>query len=457
MDKVFTYLSDRPDGASAEEIAREALGLTGAVGLVADQVVRAAAEADGRISGTQNGHWSIRREPARKLLRETTYAVCDVHEEADGSLTLAATRVGFRIRNETQIWQIPVERSESALRIVDGVEAFLSGTVCAGYRLSTIRNCVNAVSRFHAGREIVPQGLCISRMATRSFPNRKVRSRADVADALSLPCLEGDYLDQRTVTVAGFLMGLLEWCEARGHHTVESVVEFLKPTVTSVDFESFAFDEAYLDEIPSVPGVYVMRDVGGNVIYVGKSVHLRDRVKTYFSKRSEREEKTLRILERIWTVEVEEVGSELEALILEARLIQATRPEFNKQQRVHEGTEPIDRDPCLLVLPSADAGSVELYCVREDRDLIQVRVRKDLADWRYAWTKVEAYFDGDAEELEKPGIASRRILKRWLRQKENSVNVIDLGNAGERDNFKRLVEEHVQAADNEAWEKVWRV
>ena len=70
MDKVFTYLSDRPDGASAEEIAREALGLTGAVGLVADQVVRAAAEADGRISGTQNGHWSIRREPARKLLPE---------------------------------------------------------------------------------------------------------------------------------------------------------------------------------------------------------------------------------------------------------------------------------------------------------------------------------------------------------------------------------------------------
>ena len=57
MDKVFEYLTDRPDGASAEEIAREALGLRGAVSVVATRVVRAAAETDSRIVEGHGGQW----------------------------------------------------------------------------------------------------------------------------------------------------------------------------------------------------------------------------------------------------------------------------------------------------------------------------------------------------------------------------------------------------------------
>ena len=201
-----------------------------------------------------------------------------------------------------------------------------------------------------------------------------------------------------------------------------------------------------------------MRDVDGKVIYVGKSIHLRDRVRTYFAKRSERATKTLKILDRIWTVEVEEVGSELEALILEARLIQATRPEFNTQQDIHErGEDAEKRDPFLVILPSSDVGSVELFCVRPDREICRVSVRKDMTDWATGWSRIDGFLKGDPDELEPAELAAHRILQSWIHRNVEKVNLIDVVGAGESDNLRRLLEEHIREADDEAWEKVWRV
>ena len=151
-----------------------------------------------------------------------------------------------------------------------------------------------------------------------------------------MPYVGNHDLEAVSRSQAELLLGLLERFEDQGANTIEAIQADLQPQATAVDFEPFAFDEDYLDELPASPGVYVMRDVDEKVVYVGKANHLRDRVRTYFAKRSERAAKTLNILDRIRTVEIEEVGSELEALILEARLIQATRPEFNTQQDVHE-------------------------------------------------------------------------------------------------------------------------
>ena len=86
--------------------------------------------------------------------------------------------------------------------------------------------------------------------------------------------------------------------------------------------------EAELKKLPNKPGVYIMHDKYDNVIYVGKAVILKNRVRQYFRKNN----KTARIEKMVSLIDHFEyivVGSEDEALILECNLIKKYRPKFN--------------------------------------------------------------------------------------------------------------------------------
>jgi predicted GIY-YIG superfamily endonuclease len=236
----------------------------------------------------------------------------------------------------------------------------------------------------------------------------------------------------------------------------------LYPDPTPVRFEAYAFDETYLRELPEAPGVYVMRDQQGQVIYVGKAVNLRQRVGSYFAKRAERPEKTKRILERIWSMEVETVGSELEALILESRLIALCQPMFNTQVVVHDRDVDLGAlKNWLLILPSAEDGCVELFCVVQSGALLQLRVRQDLRDWDMAVGLLkERYFQNGVHEqtLSAPEKAEMAIVLGWVGLKKEALNVLDMDGLGTPDNALRIVSEYVQHCERENWEKVvWRV
>jgi excinuclease ABC subunit C len=84
-----------------------------------------------------------------------------------------------------------------------------------------------------------------------------------------------------------------------------------------------------LDTLPRRPGVYLMRDVGGRVIYVGKAIDLRSRVRSYFQPSSWEDPKVRAIVSDIGDLEFIVTDSELEALILEANLIKQHRPRYN--------------------------------------------------------------------------------------------------------------------------------
>ena len=86
--------------------------------------------------------------------------------------------------------------------------------------------------------------------------------------------------------------------------------------------------EEELKKLPEKPGVYIMKDKHDNVIYVGKAVVLKNRVRQYFRKNN----KTARIEKMVSLIDHFEyivVGSEDEALILECNLIKKFRPKFN--------------------------------------------------------------------------------------------------------------------------------
>ncbi|MEK7782790.1 MAG: excinuclease ABC subunit UvrC, partial [Candidatus Binatota bacterium] len=88
------------------------------------------------------------------------------------------------------------------------------------------------------------------------------------------------------------------------------------------------FLEEKLDSLPARPGVYLMRDGSGKVIYVGKAKELRARVRAYFRSGDGRSQIQF-LLRRVEEVETLVTGNEKEALILENNLIKQYKPRYN--------------------------------------------------------------------------------------------------------------------------------
>lgn len=86
--------------------------------------------------------------------------------------------------------------------------------------------------------------------------------------------------------------------------------------------------EEQLKMLPDKPGVYIMHDVDDRIIYVGKAVNLKNRVRSYFRK-TDKTERIKRMVSLIDHFEYIVVDNEAEALILECNLIKKNRPRFN--------------------------------------------------------------------------------------------------------------------------------
>lgn len=82
-------------------------------------------------------------------------------------------------------------------------------------------------------------------------------------------------------------------------------------------------------DIPDTPGVYIFRNSKNRVIYVGKAINLKNRVKSYFQKYDALAPKTQALVSRIEKFEFIKVENEIEALLLEADLIKRYKPPYN--------------------------------------------------------------------------------------------------------------------------------
>jgi excinuclease ABC subunit C len=82
---------------------------------------------------------------------------------------------------------------------------------------------------------------------------------------------------------------------------------------------------------PTTPGVYLMKDDRGRVIYVGKAVNLRSRAGSYFTKQALVDRRTCDLVPEICDIDFIGTDSEVDALLLEARLVKDVQPRFNSE------------------------------------------------------------------------------------------------------------------------------
>ncbi len=95
----------------------------------------------------------------------------------------------------------------------------------------------------------------------------------------------------------------------------------------------FEYAAAKVRTFPTTPGVYLMKNIGGVVIYVGKATNLRSRAGSYFLKAAAEEPRTASWIGEIADIDYMDCESEVDALLVESRLIKDIQPQHNKIQK----------------------------------------------------------------------------------------------------------------------------
>lgn len=99
---------------------------------------------------------------------------------------------------------------------------------------------------------------------------------------------------------------------------------------------SLFLNPAWKRDFPARPGVYLMKDEHGQVIYVGKAKSLKDRLASYYNHPLGYTRKMDGLLQSVKEIEIRVLGSELEALLVESQLIKQLQPSYNVQLRNYE-------------------------------------------------------------------------------------------------------------------------
>ena len=176
-----------------------------------------------------------------------------------------------------------------------------------------------------AGRRLAARVLdtvCLARRLLEGrLPRFDLASLARRFDTVVQPCHRALPDAQATAELLCVLIGV---AQERGIATVE---ELLQLAATAPARRRRARRDL-TGGLPEGPGVYVMRDAGGQALYVGKATDLRSRVRSYFGSRR-LPPRLAGMLAAVERIEVSPTGSELEAAIEENRLIQAWRPVAN--------------------------------------------------------------------------------------------------------------------------------
>jgi predicted GIY-YIG superfamily endonuclease len=181
-------------------------------------------------------------------------------------------------------------------------------------------------------------------------------------------------------------------------------------------------------DAPEEPGVYVLKDADARVLYVGKAVNLRRRLRAHFAERRWRALKPG--MSRIAAAEWERVGSELEALIREAHLIHQLDPVVNVQRSEPAvATRVIPRAlrrDVLVILPSIQPESVEMVAARADGEWMMQRTRRDGADLPVHTQRVMRFFKSPlrASVASSPALLAP-IVFSWLAHRGANATRLD--------------------------------
>lgn len=202
-----------------------------------------------------------------------------------------------------------------------------------------------------------------------------------------------------------------------------------------------------IEAAPDAPGVYVFRDQRQRALYVGKALSLRRRLRAHFA--APRWRALPPALAGIASVECEQAGSELAALLREAALIRELRPAVN----VHKASPSLEtraiarslvRD-VIVLLPSVDAERIEIVAARADGATQIHGVSRTDGDMHAVANRLRLFFTAPASAVAavlaaSPDAALAPLVFSWLARRGQRATRLDPHACGSSEDLQMQLE-----------------
>jgi DNA polymerase III subunit epsilon len=171
--------------------------------------------------------------------------------------------------------------------------------------------------------------LCTLRLSRRFAPSMRRRRLDALAEHFGLST-EGRHRGLGDARMAAELLSIfLDIAAQSGITRVDRLIDLHSRGAAGRRIERHVPPEA-IAALPSAPGVYLMRNERGDLLYVGKARRLRERVASYFNGGITINAKTADLVSHIYTIDTRVTPSALDAALLEARLIRELKPPYNR-------------------------------------------------------------------------------------------------------------------------------
>jgi hypothetical protein len=209
---------------------------------------------------------------------------------------------------------------------------------------------------------------------------------------------------------------------------IEALRDASRRGAPSIDWSRLAFDREFLREIPHVAGTYRFFDASGKLLYVGKSKNLNARVGSYFREVPSRPARVQALLDGLHRVELEPVGSDLEAVLREAEAIVRRHPERNVQRKLRARGGREGRLRSILILePASPPYVLWAYLLLEGRLLERVGIGRRGGGLRRVERVLESrFFSCEPGPASPPGPdLDVELIARWLGQNRDRVVAFD--------------------------------
>lgn len=213
---------------------------------------------------------------------------------------------------------------------------FPPGAIIVGHNVQFDMSFLQAAFARHGIRPLDTRTLCTMRVARRLLVGPKKWNLHSLASHLGVKMHTRHQALGDARATARILISMLDMVVER--ELCDTVEELL--AVQNRRIDAFGGGRrvvpsvvATLAELPERPGVYLMQDRRGEVLYVGKAKSLRDRVGGYFRAGAVHTRRIDEMVDRVRSIETRETPTELGALLLESQLIKEHQPRYNTMQK----------------------------------------------------------------------------------------------------------------------------
>ena len=352
-EKVYAFLESRPAGADAREIIGLLLSGAGSDPELGARLVRTLlAEDPNFIFDAETALWSLRKSFGLRVpLEEASFTVVDLETTGGragpgaiieiGAWKMAGRRllesyqtlvrphraIPHFITGLTSISNEMVRAAPRIDEVLPAFRAFLGDSVMVAHNAAFDFSFLDFEFRRIFGIGLNNPVLCTLRMARRFMPSLKRKRLDALAEHFGLST-EGRHRGLGDARMAAEILSIfIEMAAKMGLTRLDRLIDDHQRGAAGRRIERHIAPEE-IAALPTAPGVYLMRNERGDLLYIGKARRLKDRVGSYFN--SSVSAKTADLISHVWGIETRVTRSSLEAALLEAQLIRELKPPFNR-------------------------------------------------------------------------------------------------------------------------------